>query len=97
MYNAFMTDDNQNQLPDDDVISLDSATEPDEQSSSDLPPAQSDMTSASGHAPDLEADDDVDDLGEEAGLSYAPDEELGIDHKVQINTTSEPPSPDTPS
>lgn len=86
----------------DQTIDDDNSTDDQDGSSADdnqqvQSPANSDSSSASGHAPDLEVDDDVDELGAESGLTYREDEELGIDHKVSVNTRPEPPSEDTPS
>lgn len=62
-----------------------------------VPPAVHDSGAASGHAPDLEVDDDVDELGEEVGINYDETEELGIDHKVPLSTETIPPEEDRPS
>lgn len=91
-----MTDPNDyQQNMDDDHVSLDEL-DPTDHSNDNRSPADADAASASGHAPDLESDDDVDFLGDEAGVIYSDDEELGIDQKVQVTTTPEPPTEDTP-
>jgi len=60
-------------------------------------PAVQDANSASGHTTDLEADDNVDDLGAEAGINYSQAESLGIEKKVHVTTETEPPTTDEPS
>lgn len=68
----------------------------DEQAIDQASPALHDSASASGHAADLETDDDVDILGQTSGLTYDEQEPLGIDSKISYSTKSEPPSEDTP-
>lgn len=89
-----MTDNSGNNITLDDVSD---AEESDSDRVTDISPAQHDSASASGHAADLEVDDDVDELGEEAGISYDSNEELGIDHKLHLNTQPEPPTEDEPA
>lgn len=60
-------------------------------------PAVSDSQSQAGHNPDLESDDDIDQVGEEFGVEYQDDEELDISRKVHLNTTSQPPKDEDPS
>ena len=45
-------------------------------------PVLGDEGAASGHAPDVESDDDVDRMGEAVGIVYQSDEELNIAKKV---------------
>lgn len=41
---------------------------------------------------DPESDDDVDELGEEVGVTYSDTEDIDITKKVPVTTPSEPPS-----
>lgn len=91
-----MDDTDTQATPTSQTISLNDADE-DKSDTRDISPAMHDSSSASGHAPDLEVDDDVDELGEESGISYNSEEELGIDHKVSVTTQSQPPEEDQPS
>jgi hypothetical protein len=45
-------------------------------------PEAADEASASGTAPDVESDDDVDEIGAAVGIHYEPDEELDISKKI---------------
>jgi hypothetical protein len=77
----------------DDQISLDQLDETDHSDTHVQTPAMQDESSASGHTPDLESDDDIDEMG---AVVYGEKEELGIDSKVTVVTESEPPVEDTP-
>jgi hypothetical protein len=49
------------------------------------PSVLEDEETASGSAPDVESDDDVDKMGEAVGIHYEPDEELDISERLSRN------------
>lgn len=90
-----MTDDNLiNQI--DEEVSLEQLDENEHKDDLLQTPALHDQNAASGHQPDLESDDDIDEMGEDLGVTYDENEELSIDSKVPVITESEPPTEDTP-